>query len=112
MPRRSSRRLAPAFGLPGAGAALEETFWAVRKLFEALARRRPLLLVLDDVHWAEETLLDLVEYLAGWTRGVPFLLVCSARPELLERRPAAGGAARQREHAAVRRHSAPRARTS
>jgi hypothetical protein len=45
------------------------------------------MVVLDDVHWAEETLLDLIEYLAGWTRGVPLLLVCAARPELLERRP-------------------------
>jgi class 3 adenylate cyclase/tetratricopeptide (TPR) repeat protein len=84
-------RLAPTLGLAGAPAALEETFWSIRKLLEALARRSPLMLVLDDVHWAEETLLDLIEYLTGWTRGVPLLLVCSARPELLERRPQALG---------------------
>jgi class 3 adenylate cyclase len=80
-------RIAPALGLPGPPVPLEETFWAIRKLFEALARRRPLVVILDDVHWAEATLLDLVEYIAGWTRGVPFLLVCATRPELLERRP-------------------------
>ena len=80
-------RLGPALGITGPRAALEETFWAIRKLLEALARRQPLMVVLDDMHWAEETLLDLIEYLAGWTRGVPLLLVCATRPELLERRP-------------------------
>jgi class 3 adenylate cyclase len=81
-------RLAPALGLPGPNVALEETFWAIRKLLERLARSRPLLVVLDDVHWAEDTLLDLIEYLAGWTRGVPLLLVCAARPDLFDRRTA------------------------
>ena len=80
-------RLAPVLSPAATKVALEETFWAVRKLLEALARRRPLVVILDDVHWAEESLLDLTEYLAGWTRGVPLLLVCGARPELLERRP-------------------------
>jgi tetratricopeptide (TPR) repeat protein len=86
-------RIGGALGLPGAPAGREETFWAIRKLFEALARRRPLVVVLDDLHWAEETLLELVDHLAGWTRGVPLLLVCAARPELLERRPPAADAA-------------------
>jgi len=66
----------------------EEVFWAVRKLLEAVARVRPLLLVLEDVHWAEPTVLDLVEYLVGWSRGVPILVVALARPDLLELRPA------------------------
>jgi class 3 adenylate cyclase len=83
-------RIGPAVGLPGSGAVLEEAFWAIRRVFETLARRQPLLVILDDVHWAEETLLDLIEYL-GWTRGVPLLLVCAARPELLERRPSPVG---------------------
>jgi predicted ATPase/class 3 adenylate cyclase len=65
----------------------EETFWAVRRVFEALARRRPLVLCFEDLHWAEQTLLDLVEYLAGWSRGAPILILCLARPELVERRP-------------------------
>jgi len=65
----------------------EEAFWAVRKLLEAVARSRPLVLVLDDVHWAEPTLLDLVEYLVGWSRGAPMLVLVLARPDLVDRRP-------------------------
>ena len=85
-------RLAVALGLPGAGSAGEdEIFWAVRRLLGTLARERPLLVVLEDLHWAEPTFLDLVEYLAD-SRGHPILLVCLARPELLEERPQwAGG---------------------
>jgi class 3 adenylate cyclase len=79
--------LGPVLGLGGQGHALEETFWAVRTLFESLAARRPLVLVFDDVHWAEPTLLDLIDYLAGSTASVPLLVVCATRPELLERRP-------------------------
>ena len=65
----------------------EEAFWAVRKLLEAVARSRPLVLVLEDLHWAESTLLDLVEYLVGWSHGAPMLLLALARPELLDLRP-------------------------
>jgi DNA-binding SARP family transcriptional activator len=84
-------RLAVALGLPGAGCATEEEiFWAVRRLLGALARERPLLVVIEDLHWAEPTFLDLVEYLAD-SRGLPLLLVCLARPELLEERPQWGG---------------------
>jgi class 3 adenylate cyclase/tetratricopeptide (TPR) repeat protein len=66
----------------------EEAFWAVRKLLEAVARSRPLVLVLEDLHWAEPTLLDLVEYLVGWSRGAPMLVLALARPDLLDLRPA------------------------
>ncbi len=72
----------------------EELFWAVRKTFEALARRRPLVLVLDDVHWGEPTFLDLIEHIADWTRDAPILLIGMARSELLEKRPAWGGGKR------------------
>jgi class 3 adenylate cyclase/tetratricopeptide (TPR) repeat protein len=65
----------------------EETFWAYRKLFEALAVERPLVLVLEDIHWAEPTLLDLIEHIVEWTREAPMLIVCVARPDLLEERP-------------------------
>jgi class 3 adenylate cyclase/tetratricopeptide (TPR) repeat protein len=65
---------------------VQETFWAVRKFFEELATRRPLVVVFDDIHWAEPTLLDLVEYLADSLRDVPVLMLCLARPELLELR--------------------------
>ncbi|HKN63401.1 MAG TPA: adenylate/guanylate cyclase domain-containing protein [Gaiellaceae bacterium] len=74
--------------LGGRGSAPpEELFWAVRRLFEALASVRPLLVVLEDVHWAEPTLLDLVEHVSRWSRDAPILLLCVARPELLEERP-------------------------
>jgi tetratricopeptide (TPR) repeat protein len=59
----------------------------VRRFLEALALRRPLVVVLEDVHWAEPTLLDLVEYLDAWTAEVPLLVVCLARLALLEQRP-------------------------
>jgi class 3 adenylate cyclase/tetratricopeptide (TPR) repeat protein len=76
-------------GEPGGG---NEAFWAVRRLLEEMARQRPLVLVIDDLHWATPTFLDLVEHVADWTRDVPILLVCLARPELLELRPSwAGG---------------------
>src|SRR5262245_39164520 len=65
----------------------EETFWAYRKLFERLAGERPLVLVVEDIHWAEPTLLDLLEHIVEWTREVPILLLCLARPELLDERP-------------------------
>src|SRR5436190_2240836 len=64
-----------------------ETFWAVRRLFEELARERPLVVVVEDIHWAEPTLLDLLEYLAGWIHDAPVLLLCIARPDLLDERP-------------------------
>jgi class 3 adenylate cyclase/tetratricopeptide (TPR) repeat protein len=70
----------------------EEIFQAVRKLFEALARTRPLVVVIDDLHWAEETLLELVEHLADWSRDAPIVVLCVGRPELLDGRPGwAGG---------------------
>ena len=65
---------------------------AVRKVLEAAARRQPLLVVLDDVQWGEAPFLDLVEHVADLSRDAPLLLVCLARPDLLERRPGwAGG---------------------
>jgi DNA-binding SARP family transcriptional activator len=65
-----------------------EAFWAVRRFLERLARDRPVALILEDLHWAEPTLLDLVEYLGRWSSGSPLLLLCLARPELLDERPA------------------------
>ena len=80
-------RLAAATGLGSSGAPAEEIFWAVRRLIETLARERPLILAFDDIHWAEPTFLDLVLHLADRIRDAPVLLVCMARPELLESRP-------------------------
>jgi class 3 adenylate cyclase/tetratricopeptide (TPR) repeat protein len=62
----------------------EEIAWAVRKLFEQEA---PLVVVLDDIQWGEETFLDLVEGVSLFSSGAPILFVCLARPELLDRRP-------------------------
>ena len=75
---------------------------AVRELFEALARNQPLVLVFDDIHWGEARFLDLVEHLADWVREAPILLVCLARPELLNVRPAWGGGKAQRDRGAAR----------
>ncbi len=82
-----SDRIAAAIGRGEAVPRTEETFWAVRKLFEALAAERPLVVIFDDLQWAEETFFDLVEYLIGWSTGFPILLCCLARPELLDVRP-------------------------
>ncbi len=79
--------LLQAVGGSEASVEREEIFWATRTLFATLAARRPLVVFFEDVHWAEPTFLDLVEYLAERTRGAPILLVCIARPELLEQRP-------------------------
>jgi class 3 adenylate cyclase/tetratricopeptide (TPR) repeat protein len=65
----------------------EEIAWAVRKTLEQAAAERPLVVLLDDIHWGEDTFLDLVEHLALLSSGAPIALACMARPELLERRP-------------------------
>jgi class 3 adenylate cyclase/tetratricopeptide (TPR) repeat protein len=88
---RIVERVAETVGLIEAAPNPEETVWAVRRLFEALARERPLVLVFDDVHWAEPGLLDLIENVADWSRDAPILLLCIGRRELLEMRPAWGG---------------------
>ena len=86
-----ARRVAAAVGRGEAASARpEETFWAVRRLLEALARDRPLVVVFDDIQWAESTFLDLIEYVAGWSSNAPILICCLARPELLELRPSWG----------------------
>ena len=89
---RLSRALGP--GNQGRSGAAE-LFWAARRLLETLARPRPLLVVFEDLHWAEPTFLDLVESLAVQSGQSALVLVCLARPELLEQRPSwAAGAAK------------------
>ena len=68
-------------------------FSAVRSLVEAASRIHPVVLAIEDIHWADEGMLDLIEYLARWVRG-PALVVCMARDELLDRRPSWGGGRR------------------
>src|SRR6185295_10631909 len=76
--------LVPLLGFGAGTVAIQETYWAVRKLLERVGARRPLVVVFDDIQWGEATFLDLVEYLADWIRSAPVLLVCQARPELLD----------------------------
>ena len=87
--------IADALGLAGTNAAgPEQTFWAVRRLFESVARTRPLTVVFDDVQWAEPTFIDLIDYVAAHTRDAPLLLLCVARPELFDVSPDWGGGKR------------------
>jgi DNA-binding transcriptional ArsR family regulator len=86
--------LRPLVGLGGGelGAGeLPDAFAAWRQFFEDLAERGPLVLVFEDLHWAGDELLDFVDHLVDWARGVPILVVCTARTELLDRRPTWGG---------------------
>ena len=79
-----------ALGLAPGETAGEQVPWAFRRLLEQLARQRPVVLVIEDAHWAEAPLLDLVDYLVEWLTA-PVLILCLGRPELLELRPAWGG---------------------
>lgn len=86
-----SDRLAFAIGLiresPVSGGGIDrEIAWAFRRWVQAQAAHQPLLLVFEDIHWAEGALLDLIEYLATWSGDVPLLILCLARPELLDKR--------------------------
>jgi class 3 adenylate cyclase/tetratricopeptide (TPR) repeat protein len=78
-------RVATAVGLDDADFPLTELMWGARKLFEELARHRPLILRFDDIHWAEPAFLDLVEHVLD-TADATILLVCTTRPDLHERR--------------------------
>jgi len=69
----------------------DEIAFAVRKLFEQVAAERPLIVYFDDVQWGEPTFLDLIEHVTDWSREASILLVCLARPDLLELRPSWGG---------------------
>ncbi len=87
-------RLRPLVGeaeLDAGASNRDESFTAWRTFFEALAERRPLVLVFEDIHWADDGLLDFIDHVADWSRGVPLLVLCTARPELFERRPGWGG---------------------
>ncbi|CAN5604621.1 AAA family ATPase [soil metagenome] len=80
------QRMAAAIGLSGGSFPVEDTFWAVRELLERLALRRPLAVVVEDIHWAEPTMLDLLAHVVSLARA-PLLLLCPARRELLDDHP-------------------------
>jgi class 3 adenylate cyclase/ATP/maltotriose-dependent transcriptional regulator MalT len=69
----------------------QEIAWAAREWVERLAQDQPVVLAFEDIHWAEDALLDLIEHLAEWVRGAPLLIVTLARTELLDVRPGWGG---------------------
>ncbi len=92
------RHVRPLVGLEGGGGVTgqggqDEAFAGWRRFFEALAEDCPTVLVFEDLHWADEPLLDFILLLVDRAGGIPLLVVCTARPELLERRPAWGGGA-------------------
>ncbi|HEU4356650.1 MAG TPA: adenylate/guanylate cyclase domain-containing protein, partial [Actinomycetota bacterium] len=85
--------LARLIGLAGGPRA--EPGWALRRLLETLAARAPVIALFDDVHWAEPALIEAIEHVADLSRDAPILLLCLARPELLDDRPSwAGGRTR------------------
>jgi class 3 adenylate cyclase/tetratricopeptide (TPR) repeat protein len=84
-------RVAGLMGLAESAGSIEETFWAVRKVLEATASHRPTVALVEDIHWAEPTLLDLVSHVADLAQGSPLLLLFTARPAFLERHPAWSG---------------------
>jgi class 3 adenylate cyclase/tetratricopeptide (TPR) repeat protein len=87
------RHLGALVGLPGSAGepARAEAFAAWRRALEAMAEQRPLVLVFEDLHWADDDLLDFIDELTERLDAVPLLIVCTARPELLARRPGWGG---------------------
>ena len=92
------RHLRPLLGLAAEGELpgdrRSEALAAWRRFFEALAEHRPLVLVFEDLHWADDGVLDFIDHLVEWASGVPILVVCTARPELLDRRSGWGGGKR------------------
>ena len=89
-------RLAPLVGVASddAGASREESFTAWRRFLEAIGARRPTVLVVEDLHWADEALLEFLEHVLDWSTPVPLFVLCTARPELFERQPSWGGGKR------------------
>jgi class 3 adenylate cyclase/tetratricopeptide (TPR) repeat protein len=81
--REAADRVAAAIGLSDATFPVQETFWGARRLVELMTRDMPTLMLIDDIHWAEETFLELLTYLVEAVQA-PLIIVCSSRPELLE----------------------------
>ncbi len=87
-----AERVAAIVGFAESPGGMQETFWAIRRFLECLQAERPLVVLFDDIQWAEPTFLDFVEYLAGWSRDARILAMCLARPDLLDMRPSWTGA--------------------
>jgi class 3 adenylate cyclase/tetratricopeptide (TPR) repeat protein len=80
-------RLWSLIGSGSGGYSKDELLWSVRHAFDTIARRRPLVAIFDDIHWAEPIFLDLIEHVVDTSDGVPLLIICAARYELLEECP-------------------------
>jgi len=80
-------RLAGILGVEASSGSIQETFLATRRFLETLAVAAPLVVIIDDIQWAEETFLDLLQYLAAFVGGRPVFILCLARPQLLEEHP-------------------------
>jgi predicted ATPase len=89
-------RVGQLLGLSEVTASLPENFWALRRLLEELCRWRPLVVVVDDLHWAEPTLLELIDYLVSAPTQAPLLVLGAARPELFDARPDWAGGSEER----------------
>lgn len=87
---RVADRVAAAVGLIDAPFPVAELFWGIRRLFEILAADRPLAVLFDDIHWAEPTFLDLIGRLVSSTENAAVTLLCTARPDLLDKKPSWG----------------------
>jgi class 3 adenylate cyclase len=86
-----SGRLAEVLGTGAGAGSAEETPWAIRRFLEILAADRPLVVVWEDIHWAEPAFLDVVNHVADWSRDAPIFMLCTARPEFLDTRSDWGG---------------------
>jgi class 3 adenylate cyclase len=87
-------RLGPLASLVGLGTGMQsadEISNGARRLFERLGRERPLVVIFDDIHWAEPAFLDLVDHVVEWASQSSILIICTARPDLLDVRPGWGG---------------------
>ncbi len=82
-----ARRVASALGWSDEDLPVAELFWGIRELLESIARSGPLVVVIDDVHWASPTLLELIDHLVERVTDAPILVVCTARPAMLDEHP-------------------------
>ena len=89
---RLSDALRPLLGLPGSPLSTEDAESAWRRFLLALAGRGPTVLVFEDLHWADESMIRFIELIGATVRDVPLLVVCTARPELVDREPSWAGA--------------------
>ena len=104
---RVGEALGALLGTAEPGLAREELFAAWRLFFERLAERDPVVLVFEDMHWADDGLLDFLEQLLDWSAEHPIFVCCFARPELAERRAGLAGRGRQRDRGWRSRRSTP-----